>query len=236
LARQVQKSASGVIVYDDELLDPVDSYIFDSGYWQGAESLSGYAGGRGTTLFIELAGVECVLRHYYRGGLVGKVLSDQFLWMGAARIRSVREWDLLHDIAATGLPAPVPVAARYVRHGAWYTADLITRRIPAVTPFSRWLEQDNPARDMWQRVGKCIATFHAAGFCHADLNAHNLQISASGDVFLLDWDRGTQQTPGKWRNANLARLHRSCKKISRAGHVKFVPGDWEALLAGYYQI
>jgi 3-deoxy-D-manno-octulosonic acid kinase len=236
LARQVQKSASGSIVYDDAILDQIDPRIFDPGRWQDAESLSGYAGGRGTTLFIELAGVDCVLRHYYRGGLVGKLLSDQFMWTGTAAVRSVREWDLLQTMAAAGLPVPLPVAARYVRHGLFYTADLITRRIPAVMTFSRWLEQSNVDRAMWRRVGKCIADFHAAGFCHADLNAHNLQISTSGEVFLLDWDRGTQQAAGKWRNANLARLHRSCKKIGRTGRINFVPGDWEALLAGYYEV
>jgi len=234
LARQVNKLASGVIVYDDELVDQPGLGIFDPDHWQEADSVSGYAGGRGKTLFIQLAGIDCVLRHYYRGGLVGRLLSDQFLWTGAATVRSVREWDLLQALVAAELPVPVPVAACYMRHGMFYRADLITRQIPDVVPFSRWLERDDADREIWRRVGQCISTFHAAGFCHADLNAHNLQISAGGEVYLLDWDRGTQQAAGKWRNANLARLHRSCKKISRTGRVNFVPGDWEALLAGYY--
>lgn len=235
MARQIQKSATSVIVYDDQLVSQISPDVFEPAHWQAAESVSGYARGRGATLCIELSGYDCVLRHYYRGGLAGRVLNDQFLWTGAARVRSILEWDLLRQIAAAGLPAPAAVAARYVQHGGWYTADLITLKIPDVMPFSQWLEQDRPTREIWRRVGQCIAGFHAAGFCHADLNAHNLQITADGQVFLLDWDRGMLRSPGRWRNGNLARLHRSCKKISRAGHIKFLAADWEALLAGYYQ-
>ena len=133
------------------------------------------------------------------------------------------------------MKAPAPVAARYEQHGPWYTADLITLKLPDVVPFSRWLEQPEASREMWNTVGQCIAEFHAAGFCHADLNAHNIQIASDGQVFLLDWDKGTRRAPGRWRNANLARLHRSCKKISSSGHIQFAPGDWEALLAGYHR-
>jgi len=160
-------------------------------------------------------------------------LRDQFLWVGAARTRSLREWDLLQLMVEQGLPAPAPVAARYVRHGLFYTADLITRQLPDVMPFSTRLTAGPAPRILWQRVGESIARFHSAGFYHADLNAHNLQVDAANNVFLLDWDRGEWRVPGEWRTANLARLHRSLLKISRDNTVHFQASDWDALLQAY---
>lgn len=227
----MQQSGDSVIVYDAQLLSQIGESAFDPGRWKSSEPVAGV--GRGQTLLIELEGMECVLRHYFRGGLPGHFLRDQYLWTGEEKVRSIREWDLLQEIAEAGLPAPVPVAARYVRRGIWYTADLITRRIPDVIPFSHWLEQEEQDPRIWSVVGRCIAEFHAAGFCHADLNAHNLQITNDGRVYLLDWDRGDRRAPGKWRSSNLARLHRSCQKISGSGRVQFTPREWVDLINGY---
>ena len=136
-------------------------------------------------------------------------------------------------MAEQGLPVPAPIAARYVRHGIIYTADLITQKLPGVMPFSSRLSEGSVPRELWQRAGECIAQFHIAGFFHADLNAHNLQVDQAGNVFLLDWDRGERRTPGDWCMTNLARLHRSLRKISRDGAVNFVSSDWDALVQAY---
>ena len=50
---------------------------------------------------------------------------------GAARpeTRSFAEWYLTYHLHRAGLPVPAPIAARYVRHGLFYRADLITQRI-----------------------------------------------------------------------------------------------------------
>jgi len=233
LTRQVLKSGDSVIVYDDAIVSQISPDFFEPEHWQGAGRTAGKSGGRGAALYISHAGDDWVLRHYYRGGLPGRVLRDQFLWVGAARTRSLREWDLLQLMVEQGLPAPAPVAARYVRHGLFYTADLITRQLPDVMPFSTRLTAGPAPRDLWQRVGESIARFHSAGFYHADLNAHNLQVDAANNVFLLDWDRGEWRVPGEWRTANLARLHRSLLKISRDNTVHFKSSDWDALLQGY---
>jgi 3-deoxy-D-manno-octulosonic acid kinase len=234
LKRQVKQLSDSAIVYDAQLLSQISATEFGPEHWPSAEFIAGV--GRGETLLIELAGMDCVLRHYYRGGVPGRFLNDQYLWTGQERVRSIREWDLLQEIAEAGLPAPIAVAARYVRRGIWYTADLITRKIPDVTPFSHWLEQEEKDPRIWAVVGRCIAEFHAAGFCHADLNAHNLQIANDGRVYLLDWDRGERRAPGKWRSSNLARLHRSCQKISGSGRVQFTPREWVDLINGYSNV
>jgi 3-deoxy-D-manno-octulosonic acid kinase len=120
-----------------------------------------------------------------------------------------------------------------VRHGLFYTADLITRQLPGVMPFSDRLAVGPAPQTLWQQVGECIARFHAGGFFHADLNAHNLQVDEADNVYLLDWDRGEWRVPGDWRAANLGRLQRSLRKIKSTGAVQFEVSDWDALVQAY---
>lgn len=206
--------------------------MFEPAYWSESYTVPGYSGGRGATLLVQHEDMDWVLRHYHRGGFVGRFLADQFIWLGKHATRPFREWDLLYEMSQQGLPAPAPVAARYVRSGAWYTADLITVRLPDVVPFSNRLSEAGVEPQVWTDVGRCIGRFHAAGYFHADLSTHNLQIDTANRIYLLDWDRGGKRPDGNWRQRNLDRLHRSCVKISRDG-LKFQADDWQALQAGY---
>jgi 3-deoxy-D-manno-octulosonic acid kinase len=85
----------------------------------------------------------------------------------------------------------------------------------------------------WRAVGACIARFHSAGFCHADLNAHNLQLDDADSAYLLDWDRGRRRKSGTWRESNLRRLQRSLHKISKNGAVRYDPDGWAGLMQAY---
>jgi 3-deoxy-D-manno-octulosonic acid kinase len=231
---RVELIADSVILYDDTLTDHIRAEWFEPSFWPDAPVAPGYAGGRGATLFIRCREQNWVLRHYHRSGVAGRLASDGYIWMGEARTRSFCEWRVLAGIHRLGLPAPRPVAARYVRHGPLYTADLITVRIPDVVPLSTRLAQGLRGDQVWWRTGECVGRFHAAFVCHADLTAHNLQISSSDQMFLLDFDRGRiMPGDGLWRRRNLERLHRSLTKISRDGAVAFREQDWETLLAGY---
>ena len=236
MARQEKQLGSSVIVYDDELVSQISPEMFRADNWPDATVVPGYSGGRGATLFINHDGSEWVLKHYHRGGLIGRWLSDGFLWSGRASARSVVELDLLSEIVAAGLPAPIPVAAHVRRKGWFYTADLITARIPDVTPFSSRLAAGAAGADIWTKVGACVGRFHAAGFYHADLSTHNLQIDSANNIYLLDWDRGRKLPAGGWQQKNLDRLHRSCVKISQNGQAHFAEADWSALVAGYRSV
>jgi 3-deoxy-D-manno-octulosonic acid kinase len=229
----VIRTNGSVIVYDDIRVSQMTVDLFQLQNWANAEIVPGYSGGRGTTLFVSHEGQDWALRHYHRGGVVGRFLRDQFIWLGELRTRPFLEWDLLAEVQKDGLPAPAPVAARYVRTGAWYTADLITLRLPGVIPFSNRLQQGPVSPEVWQKVGRCIGRFHVAGYFHADLSTHNLQIDSEDNVFLLDFDRGAKLTEGSWRERNLARLLRSCHKISEDGSVSFGQTDWAELMQGY---
>ena len=226
------KVGGSVIVYDDVRVSQIKPEMFSPDYWSNADTVPGYSGGRGATLFVQHQDADWVLRHYHRGGVIGKLLRDQFVWLGSDNTRPFLEWDLLAEMHAAGLPCPAPVAARYVRTGLRYTADLITVRLPDVVPFSTRLEQGRVAPAVWAEVGHCIGAFHVAGYFHAHLSTHNLQIDTEDRIYLLDFDRGARRSPGNWRQRNLERLHRSCVKISREG-VLFEASDWDALLAAY---
>jgi 3-deoxy-D-manno-octulosonic acid kinase len=175
-----------------------------------------------------------ILRHYARGGFVGRFVEDSYLWTGRDRTRAFREWRLLAELKSRGLPVPRPVAARVVRRGIAYRADLLTVQIPGAVPLSALLVRGELTFAMLREVGRCIARFHRSGAWHADLNAHNIQIDARGGVHLLDFDRGRLLAPrGAWQRANLRRLRRSLQKVAESSQTPLDPGAWEEVAAGY---
>ena len=223
------------VLYDaDQLSDP-GADIFDPAALQRAGLLRGSAEGRGTTHFIELNGTPCVLRHYRRGGVVAKLLGDRYLRATLPESRAWREWHLLADLVSRGLPVPTPVAAQVVTAGPFYRADLITQRLENTRSLSEALQAGALSEKQWQAIGRCIRRFHHAGVYHADLNAHNILLSANDAVWVIDFDKGEIRTPEKeWQQANLSRLRRSLDKLAglhQAFH--FQEADWQQLMVGW---
>lgn len=234
MARQITACGQSVIVYDDDLISHIDASLFDAARWSQAAAVDGIGSGRGKVLCIEHEAQQWVLRHYCRGGMAQRLSADKFLWIGLQRTRALREWGLLEHMYRAALPVPRPVAARVERRGAVYSADLITVRIPDVTTLSERLSGTAQSTEVWNAVGQLIARFHAAGICHADLNAHNIQIDSSDRLYLLDFDRGrAMDAPGSWMQRNLDRLHRSLTKLLTQSVIHFSEGDWTNLLDGY---
>ena len=236
MSRKIARQGREVILYDDAVLSHADPALFAEASGTRVSHTVGSSGGRGATLSIDCAGQPCVLRHYYRGGLIGRLITDQFFWLGEARTRCFREWLLLEQLIQMGLPVPRPVAARYQRSALIYRADLITVRLADVESFASRLAHGRVPAEAWARVGECIARFHRTGVWHADLNAHNVQIDSTDRIFLLDFDRGRiRPVASSWQQSNLARLHRSLTKISAnsAGAVKFTAQEWRWLVEGY---
>jgi 3-deoxy-D-manno-octulosonic acid kinase len=230
----VSAEADGAaILYDADGLGKIDARFFEPTHWQQQGALTGVARGRGTTWFVRHGEHELVLRHYRRGGMVGPWLGDRYLWLGLARTRAYREWHLLAELSRRGLPVPRPVAARVVRHGWYYRADLITQRIPATESLAQQLQRAPLTEAGWRALGQCLRRFHADGVWHADLNAHNILLGTTG-IYLIDFDRGRLRTPGSWARANLARLQRSLAKLAGADATFYYDRTgWDALLAGY---
>jgi 3-deoxy-D-manno-octulosonic acid kinase len=237
MAESIERTASGAILYDRAVISEISEARFSPEGWLHAEPVGGSLGsaGRGNTLFVGNVPRQFVMRHYVRGGLVGKLIHDSYLWTGEDNTRPFAEWRLLAKLADRGLRVPRPAAARYRRRGPLYTADLITVRIPDVRPLSLCLQDKRWSADFWESVGRGINDFHADGVFHADMNAHNLQIDGDGCLWMLDLDRGRLRAPGPWQQKTLARLRRSLDKIKTLDPgVHFGNENWEQLLAGYF--
>jgi 3-deoxy-D-manno-octulosonic acid kinase len=225
--------AGGAMLYDASRCSQPDERVFDREAWRARRGLEETAGGRGTVAFLRDGEHRWVLRHYRRGGLVARVLDDTYLYTGAARTRSFREFRLLRQLREWQLPVPHPVAARYQRSGLLYRADLVTEELPTRRTLAQALAAAPLAPSTWREVGACIASLHARGVHHADLNAHNLLVGADGAVYVLDFDRGRVRARGDWERAVLERLHRSLVKVSAAlPPDRFDAQAWAELCAG----
>jgi 3-deoxy-D-manno-octulosonic acid kinase len=235
MPERIQQDAHGAILCDAAVSSQVDDDWFAPDYWRERGALRMQAGGRGGVAIIASPLGECVLRHYRRGGLVRALLGDRYLWLGARRSRPFREFRLLAEIARLGLPGPCAVAARYRRQGLLYRADHITHRIAGARTLAECLAGGDLGSELAVEVGAVVGRFHRAGIWHADLNAHNVLVSAAG-LHLIDFDRGRQRAPAPgWRRANLQRLRRSLLKLgaAAAGERAFEREIWQPLLHGH---
>ncbi len=223
----------GAILYDGALRSEPGSHWFDVDSWRANDRVVGQArAGRGSVWFVNSVDGVWALRHYCRGGLVARLINDHYLWLGEGRTRSFQEWRLLAALVELGLPVPAPVAARYIRLGPCYHADLITAFVDAPSFQTLMLEQRLNAA-IWYRAGEVVRRFHEAGVFHADLNIRNMLVRADGEVFLLDFDKGRQRPPGGWAQHNLERLERSIHKICLHTGAAFDSAGWQRLMDGY---
>lgn len=231
--RFVQDGAS-TLLFDAAVAGEAQPRWFDIEWWKAQGRAAPATAGRGPTWFVGTSGSEWVLRHCHRGGALGRWVADHYLWLGLERARPFVEFRFTQRLLALGLPVPRPVAARVLREGLVYTADLITERVPGARPVSALLEAGPVPATAWRAIGRSIRRFHDQGVYHADLTANNILIDGAERVTLIDFDRGGLRGPGAWRAANLARLQRSLRKI--CGELppdRFTPADWAILQDTY---
>jgi 3-deoxy-D-manno-octulosonic acid kinase len=229
-------SAGGVMLYDSSRAGNLTAEWFDARYWANRSEIEGHAQGRGAVWFIKSAeGRRYVLRHYRRGGLLGRLRGDRYGWHDEDSTRAFREWQLTYRLHRAGLPVPAPVGARYQRDGGSYRADLLTERLPTVGTLAECLRTGALSVTTWIAIGRCIQRFHDVQLWHADLNAHNVLLSEE-DIYLVDFDRSRLRPPGLWRDGNLVRLRRSLEKVTWGlPPDRFSEADWFGLLDGYRQ-
>lgn len=249
------------ILYDAQQIPQISEHWFQPEWWQNKANITEPTGGRGQAFFIrpydspsqstnQQASVqtkntpvtsqnqqplEFVLRHYRRGGLIAKLIQDQYIYTSLTQSRPWQEFELTKTLFQQGLPVPRPLAAHIERQGLFYRADLLTERLPNAKPFAEYLDSNNQQKNsdqLWQNVGETIARFHQAGLNHFDLNANNILLDNSGQVWLIDFDRChfSNLSETKWQEANIQRLQRSILKLTRQTEL---PEAWSYLYENY---
>ena len=223
-----------VIRYDASVITPMDPNLFDAAWLRSEGIWDGSTRGRSNAHFFHHEGRDMVLRHFHRGGLMGRVNRDLYLRVGAENSRPLREFDLLSEMHAEGLPVPLPVAAQYVPVGLFYRADIITQRIPNARPLQDVLEETPLSAQLWGAIGANIRNLHDHDVFHSDLNCRNVMIDTQERVWFIDFDKCDKRAAGRWKQATLERLQRSLRKmVSESGNLHFSKKDWADLLAGY---
>jgi 3-deoxy-D-manno-octulosonic acid kinase len=207
-------TAGGAILFDPMRVNNA-SELFDLAAWRARGAIEERQGGRGSVAFLDAGARHYVLRRYLRGGLPARLSRDRYLWRGEEGTRSFHELRLLDQLEREGLPVPAPVAARYIRTGLTYRAELVTLRLPSCASLTERLLEQGIDDEAWRAIGRTIRRFHDAGLRHADLNAQNVMLGDAGEVWLLDFDRARRCPPGRWTLRVLARLERSLDKLGR---------------------
>jgi len=221
------------IVYDDDLLRENIEQSFSAEYWREQGKITGSAQGRGTTWFVQLAALQGALRHYRRGGLFGKIISDHYFFSGWENTRAVREFKLLGKLSQAGVNAPRPVAARVQKKRFFYQADLLSEKISDAQDLLDILQRRALSAKEYRAIGRQIKMMHNAQVNHSDLNIHNILLDKTGKVYLIDFDKCAQQAGESWKENNLARLLRSFNKELNKRAINWQTADWEHLIKGY---
>ena len=232
---KIVKNNNIYCLYDANRVDNFFADMLDSHYWQENNSIVGSAQGRGTTWFVQYQKQQWVLRHYYRGGMIGKIFEDKYFFTHHAATRAAREFELLKILQTLNLSAPKPIAYRVIRKGFFYQADLLSERIVNAEDLVAKLSTSTISDELWQKIGATIKQFHHHGIYHHDLNAHNILIDQQDKVWLIDFDQGEQRKVAlSWQQANMARLLRSFnKEQQRLENFKWQESHWVTFMQGY---
>ncbi|GEM78161.1 3-deoxy-D-manno-octulosonic acid kinase [Vibrio superstes] len=231
---QILESSNEVIWYYPELLNVPPEMCFEVPYWFVQDKVVGSAKGRGTTWFVQLERLQGALRHYRRGGLFGKLVKDQYLFSSWEQTRSFQEFTLLNTLIERGVNVPRPIAARADKFGPIYTADLLSERIPNAKDLVAKLQQGALCAEIYEAMGLQIRKMHEAQVNHTDLNIHNILLDSSDKVWIIDFDKCSEQDGNDWKKENLDRLKRSFHKEVKRVSIHWNENDWKILLSGYY--
>ena len=224
---------NSVVLYDSRRVAQVSDDWFRESYWRDAGTVVGEASGRGSVLFVRHDEDTWVLRHYHRGGVVGRFVSDRYIWRGLERTRAFREWRLLSALLDLNLPVPTPIAARVSRYGFGYTADILTEYLYNTRSFESIINDSEVRIEHWESIGRTLRRFHDHGVDHSDLNVRNILVDEDLQVYLVDFDKGEIRRPGSWRDRNLRRLNRSLRKVALETGARFDSDGWQVLERSY---
>lgn len=199
---KIQQLAGQFILTTAEVEGLISLDWFNLDYWQEKNALLASATGRAQAYFINTPTGEVVWRKYQRGGLPGKFIERSYLWLGLKNTRAYKELLLTQQLYNLGLPVPQPLAARVVKTGLTYQADLITRKLANSQTLADYLvaafAAPNPdltaINQQLSQVEATVRQFHSQGLNHTDLNPRNILIRLIRDKLAADVPRETPTT------------------------------------------
>jgi len=227
------QSHNQIVWYDEQLLLEPPEQAFNIDFWQQQNAVVGSAQGRGTTWFVQTQKSQAALRHYRRGGLFGKLISDSYWFSCWGKTRSYAEFLLLKQLADSGVNVPKPIAARATKSGITYKADLLSEKIANAEDLVGILQKEALPPETYYAIGTEIAKMHKAQVNHTDLNIHNILLDREGKVWIIDFDKCYQQQGTDWQQSNLDRLLRSFFKEKNKRSIQWDETHFGHLIDGY---
>ncbi len=228
-----------IIKQSDSIAHQFTSEDFNLSYWHSESGSIVLSGGRGASQKILIDGQFYVLRNYLRGGLIARLLHDQYFWTGLNKTRPFLEQKAIEQALLHKLPVPEVVAFNVQKQGLFYRASIISRYINNQGTLASFMYENELPEKLWFELGKLIKKLHQANIFHADLNANNILINEAGEFYIIDFDKAeiissTATSSGK----NVHRLLRSLLKIQKLREAQNRPFNfnlqqWQFLLEGY---
>ena len=153
-----------------------------------------------------------VIKHYKRGGLLGRVIRRNYIRLGKSRSRL--EFELLQKARKLGINVPEPLA--FASRGLLiYRAWLVTGEIESALPLASLSSEDEKrTRRVMPAVIEQISRLIENGLMHVDLHPGNVLVDGWDRIFLLDFDKGKfhRGDKKKLRDRYLKRWQRAVSK------------------------
>jgi 3-deoxy-D-manno-octulosonic acid kinase len=130
------------------------------------------------------------------------------------KTRAQREFELLVIVATLGINVPQPIAYAH-RSRLFYRAWLVTHEIHQPLSLARLsLQDEKKTRTTMQAVIEQISSLIQNDILHVDLHPGNVVVDAVGEVYLLDFDKGSvyHGNRQKLKNRYLTRWQRAVSK------------------------
>ncbi|MGN1394345.1 MAG: 3-deoxy-D-manno-octulosonic acid kinase [Succinivibrionaceae bacterium] len=170
-------------------IDFIKKYISPSYYVSNNKVIDVFKG-RGTTYIVrDDNNKPIVIRHYWRGGVVGNILKDKFLKLADTSHRAFLEYDMLLTMRKMGLPVPRPIVAREINKGMWITNDIVVEAIIGAKTITSILCRRELTQKELCYIGYTVGKFFKAGVYHSDLNINNILFDGNNDTWIIDFDK-----------------------------------------------